>query len=111
MFSYHSHDSVVRSGVDLELREDVVHQLQRQRQPCLLVNRTTQTMTVTVSNNSSNAVCPNSQPQQPHQLQQQQQPQSIPKLTTTCHVINSSSNGPISISAAQQKQQIKDVQL
>ncbi|XP_023703761.1 metabotropic glutamate receptor 4 isoform X4 [Cryptotermes secundus] len=100
-------DSGLQSdGVDLELREDVVHQLQRRHQPRLLVNRSTQTMTVGVSNNSSNANCPNSQPQQP-----QQQQQSIAKLTTTCHIINSSSNGPISISATQQKQQIKDVQL
>jgi hypothetical protein len=94
---------VVWTGVDLELREDVVHQLQRRHQPCLLVNRSTQTVTVAMSNSSSNANCPNNQ--------QQQQQLPIAKLSATCHIINSSSNGPISISTSQQNQQIKDVQL
>jgi hypothetical protein len=93
----------VRTGVDLELREDVVHQFQRRHQPCLLVNRSTQTVTVAMNNSNSNASCPSNQ--------QQQQQLPIAKLTTTCHIINSSSNGPISLSTSQQKQQIKDVQL
>ncbi|KAJ9585161.1 hypothetical protein L9F63_003052, partial [Diploptera punctata] len=96
-------DSGLQSdGVDLELREDIVHQSQRKQQPCLLVNRSTQT-----TNNGNNAAnCTNNHQSPPSQ--QQQQP--ISKLPTTCHIINSSSNGPIAVSQTQQKQ-VKDVEL
>ncbi|KAJ4432054.1 hypothetical protein ANN_20668, partial [Periplaneta americana] len=107
-------DSGLQSdGVDLELREDVVHQLQRRTQTCLLVNRSTQTTSMVTNNSSSssNANCPNNQQQQQQQPPQQQQQQPVAKLSATCHIINSSSNGPISVSASQQKQQVKDVQL
>ncbi|PSN56615.1 Metabotropic glutamate receptor 8 [Blattella germanica] len=88
-------------GIDLELREDIVHQSQRKLQTCLLVNRSTQTVLLATSN--SNNCTNNHQPAQSPQ-------QPVAKLSTTCHIINSSSNGPISVPQSQQKQ-VKDVQL